>query len=159
MDGYDQIIFTRTVPTALGLGDTSVHKQETNMMDYTINRLFDSADFDDITKRTRAALAEKGFGVLTEIDVKATMKKKLEAEIDPYLILGACNPKMAFEAIKIEPRVGAMLPCNVIVRQVGAGVEVSAIDPVASMTAIDNEALQSVAGQVRDLLAEAVRQI
>tara|TARA_R110002167_G_scaffold262151_1_gene468814 strand:+ start:163 stop:642 length:480 start_codon:yes stop_codon:yes gene_type:complete len=159
MNGYDQIIFTRTVSTALGLGDKSVHKQETNMMDYTINRLFDSADFDDITKRTRAALADKGFGVLTEIDVKATMKKKLEAEIDPYLILGACNPKMAFEAIKIEPRVGAMLPCNVIVRQVGSGVEVSAIDPVASMTAIDNDALQSVAGQVRDLLAEAVSQI
>lgn len=128
-------------------------------MDYTINRLFPDADIDAVDARTRAALAANGFGVLTEIDVKATMKKKLEADMPGYRILGACNPKMAWEAIGMEPRVGAMLPCNVILREVAGGVEVSAIDPVASMQAIDNDALQGVAGQVRDLLAKAVAAI
>lgn len=128
-------------------------------MDYTINRLITGADFDTVDARTRAALAAHGFGVLTEIDVKATMKKKLDVEMSPYRILGACNPKMALEAIGMEPRVGAMLPCNVILREVASGVEVSAIDPVASMQAIDNPALHAVAGQVRDLLVKAVAEI
>jgi uncharacterized protein (DUF302 family) len=87
------------------------------------------------------------------------MKKKLDVDMDAYLILGACNPKMAHSAISMEPRVGAMLPCNVIVRQVPDGVEISAIDPVASMQAIENPDLTRVAEQVRDMLAEAVRRI
>ena len=128
-------------------------------MDYTINRLIVDAGFEAVDGRTRAALAAQGFGVLTEIDVKATMKKKLAVDMPPYRILGACNPKMAHQAIGIEPRVGAMLPCNVILREVDGGVEVSAIDPVASMQAIDNPALHAVAGQVRDLLAKAVAAI
>lgn len=128
-------------------------------MDYTINRVIADADFDAVDTRTRAALAAHGFGVLTEIDVKATMKKKLNVEMPPYRILGACNPKMAYQAIGMEPRVGAMLPCNVILRKVEGGVEVSAIDPVASMQAIDNSGLHAVAGQVRDLLAKAVAAI
>lgn len=128
-------------------------------MDYTINRLITGADFDKVDARTRAALAANGFGVLTEIDVKATMKKKLDVDLPAYRILGACNPKMAMEAIALEPRVGAMLPCNVILRAVDGGVEVSAIDPTASMAAIDNPALHAVAGQVRDLLADAVAAI
>lgn len=128
-------------------------------MAYTINRLIEDADFDAVDARTRAALAAKGFGVLTEIDVEATMKKKLGVDMPAYRILGACNPGMAHQAIGIEPRVGAMLPCNVILRQVEGGVEVAAIDPVASMQAIDNDALQAVAGRVRDLLAEAVAAI
>ena len=128
-------------------------------MDYTINRLITDADFDAVDARTRATLAAQGFGVLTEIDVKATMKKKLDVEMPAYRILGACNPKMALEAIGMEPRVGAMLPCNVILREVTGGVEVSAVDPVASMQAIDNPALHAVAGQVRDLLAKAVAEI
>lgn len=128
-------------------------------MTYTINRVFTDSTFDDIDVRTRSALSAKGFGVLTEINVQATMKTKLDADMAPYLILGACNPKMAFEALKMEPRVGAMLPCNVIIRQVADGVEVSAIDPVASMSAIKNPELHAVAGQVRDLLAEAVNAI
>jgi uncharacterized protein (DUF302 family) len=125
-------------------------------MDYTMNRLIADADFDAVDARTRVALAANGFGVLTEIDVKATMKKKLDVEMPPYRILGACNPKMAYQAIGMEPRVGAMLPCNVILREVAGGVEVSAIDPVASMQAIENAELIGVAGQVRDLLAKAV---
>ena len=128
-------------------------------MDYTINRLIAGADFDAVDARTRAALTDKGFGILTEIDVKATMKKKLVVDIPAYRILGACNPKMAMEAIGMEPRVGAMLPCNVILREVEDGVEVSAIDPVASMQAINNPALHAVAGQVRNLLGKVVAAI
>jgi len=126
---------------------------------YTINRMFNNTTFDDIDSRTRTALADHGFGVLTEIDVKMTMKKKLDVEMPAYRILGACNPKMAHQAIGIEPRVGAMLPCNVILREVEGGVEVSAIDPVASMQAVDNAELTAVAGQVRDILAKAVKAI
>lgn len=126
-------------------------------MSYTINRIFSDETFEAVDERVRKSLADNGFGVLTEIDVKATMKKKLDVEMDPYLILGACNPKMAHQAIGMEPRVGAMLPCNVILRAVDGGVEVSAIDPVASMTAIENPDLKSVAAQVRDLLSKAVK--
>jgi uncharacterized protein (DUF302 family) len=128
-------------------------------MSYTISRKIDGVSFDQAVARTRSALADQGFGVLTEIDAKATMKKKLDVEMEPYLILGACNPQMAHQAIGMEPRVGAMLPCNVIVRQVEGGVEVSAIDPVASMTAIDNQELKRVAGEVRELLGKAVERI
>jgi uncharacterized protein (DUF302 family) len=128
-------------------------------MSYTFNRLLTGVSFAEADERTRKALSESGFGILTEIDVAATMKKKLDVEMTPYLILGACNPRMAWQAIGIEPRVGAMLPCNVILRAVDGGVEVSAIDPVASMQAIDNPALHAVAGQVRDLLAAAVAAI
>ncbi|MFP7571667.1 DUF302 domain-containing protein [Marivita sp. S2033] len=128
-------------------------------MTYTINRMISSADIDDVDVRARKALADHGFGVLTEIDVTATMKKKLDVEMPAYRILGACNPEMAHQAIEIEPRVGAMLPCNVILRQVDGGVEVSAVDPVASMQAIENAELTAVAGEVRDLLAKAVEAI
>ena len=128
-------------------------------MGYTMNRLISGENFDAVDARTRKALADHGFGVLTEIDVAATMKKKLDVDMPAYRILGACNPKMAHQAIGMEPRVGAMLPCNVIIRAVDGGVEVSAIDPVASMQAIDNPALHAVAGQVRDLLGQAVKAI
>jgi len=126
---------------------------------YTINRTFPGGDFADIVERTRKALSGEGFGVLTEIDVRGTLKKKLDEDIADYLILGACNPKIAHQALQMEPRVGAMLPCNVIVRSADGGVEVSAIDPVASMAAIDNERLKAVAGQVRGMLEAAVKAI
>lgn len=128
-------------------------------MSYTIDRLIEGAEFEDVDARTRAALQDAGFGVLTEIDVKATMKKKIDKDMDHYRILGACNPTMAWQAIGMEERVGAMLPCNVILRAVDGGVEVSAIDPVASMSAIDNDGLKDVAGQVRDMLAKAVEAV
>lgn len=128
-------------------------------MSYTIDRVIDSADFEEVDRRTRAALANHGFGVLTEIDVKATMKKKIDVDMDPYRILGACNPNMAHEAIAMEPKIGAMLPCNVILREVEGGIQVSAIDPLASMQAIDNDDLKAVAGQVRDMLDEVVQEI
>jgi len=119
-------------------------------MEYTINRLIADVDFDAVDVRTRAALAGKGFGILTEIDVKTTMKKKLDVDMQAYRILGACDPKMAHQAIGIEPRVGAMPPCNVIL---------SAVDPVASMQAIDNTELHDVAGQVCDFLKKAIEAI
>jgi len=129
-------------------------------MAYTVDRIFKNARFDEVVAKTRDALAGQGFGVLTEIDVKATLKKKIGANIDDYLILGACNPNMAHKAMQIEPRVGAMLPCNVIVRATGSGeVEVSAIDPLASMEAIDNEKLKSVAGEVKKMLETVVATI
>jgi uncharacterized protein (DUF302 family) len=128
-------------------------------MSYTIDRAFPGASLDEIDARTRTALQSKGFGVLTEIDVAAPMKKKLDREMPGYRILGACNPGMAWEAIGMEPKVGAMLPCNVILRATEGGVEVSAIDPQASMMGIDNAALKAVAGQVKDLLAEVVTAI
>ncbi len=128
-------------------------------MTYTIDRTFAGATIDEIDARTREALAGQGFGVLTEINVKSTLKARIDVDVPGYLILGACNPKMAHEAMGLEPRVGAMLPCNVIVREIEGGVEVSAIDPVASMQAIDNDELKKVAGQVRDMLAVAVAAI
>ena len=125
-------------------------------MSYTIDRSFPGAEFEEIDARTRQALADRGFGVLTEIDVKATMKKKLNEEMPGYRILGACNPQMAHQAIEIEPRVGAMLPCNVILRETPEGTEVNAVDPVESMAAIDNESLKLVAREVREMLTAAV---
>ena len=129
-------------------------------MSYTIDRTFSGATFDNIVERTRAALSAQGFGILTEIDVKATLKKKIGEEIGNYLILGACNPTMAHKAMQIEPRVGAMLPCNVIVRSTDENaIEVSAIDPVASMMAINNVELKSVADRVRAMLKTVVTNI
>ncbi|MCC6007784.1 MAG: DUF302 domain-containing protein [Rhodobacteraceae bacterium] len=128
-------------------------------MPYTLDRLIDGADLDTVDTRTRAALAAHGFGVLTEIDVSATMKKKLDRQMPGYRILGACNPQLAWDAIGMEPRVGVMLPCNVILRETETGIEVSAVDPVASMQAVDNPGLHAVAGEVRDLLAKAVSEI
>ena len=125
-------------------------------MAYTHDRLLANTGIDDAETRVRAALADAGFGVLTEIDVKATMKKKIDKDMAGYKILGACNPNMAWQAIGLEPRIGAMLPCNVILRSVEGGTEVSAIDPVASMQAVDNDELHKVAGQVRDMLVRAV---
>lgn len=125
-------------------------------MGYTHDRLMAGTSIDEAEERVREALKAEGFGVLTEIDVKATMKMKIDRDMDGYKILGACNPNMAWEAIGLEARVGAMLPCNVILRSVEEGTEVSAIDPVASMAAVDNAELHKVAGQVRDMLVRAI---
>ena len=126
-------------------------------MDFT-RRIELDTPYDDAITSVKDALKEQGFGVLTEIDVQKTMKAKLDVDMPGYVILGACNPKMAYEALKLEPRVGAMLPCNVIVRELdGGSVEVSAIDPVASMTAIDNDALHAVAGTVRTMLSDVIQ--
>lgn len=116
-------------------------------------------DFDAVLDRTRAALQKHGFGVLTEIDVQATLKAKIDVDFRPYRILGACNPVMAHEALKMEPHVGVMLPCNVVVQQGEGGVEVFAVDPAASMQAIDNPDLLGHARTVGEHLRAAVDEI
>ena len=109
--------------------------------------------FEPAVAKVRAALAEEGFGVITEIDVSKTLKTKIDVDFRPYLILGACNPRLAYEALKLEDKVGTMLPCNVVVQDLGGGrTEVAAIDPVASMAAIDNPDLKAKARMVGDKL-------
>lgn len=121
----------------------------------TVNLPFDAA-----VAATTAALKNHGFGVLTQIDVKDTLNKKIGADFRPYLILGACNPKLAYEALKLEDKVGTMLPCNVVIQQHDDGkVEISAVDPVASMAAIENQKLGTVAAQVREQLRQVVAEI
>jgi len=113
--------------------------------------------FDQAIQHVTETLAAKGFGVLTTIDVRATMKKKLNVEFRPYTILGACNPEFAHKALQSEDMIGTMLPCNVVVQEVSKGsVKVSAVDPVASMMAIKNPKLATIAGEVRDLLKQVV---
>jgi uncharacterized protein (DUF302 family) len=116
-----------------------------------------SLDFDEAVRRTTAALKEQGFGIITEIDVADTFKKKLDLEFRKYRILGACNPKLAHEALTLEDKIGTMLPCNVVVQDAGAGkVEIAAIDPVASMAAVDNPRLKQAALQVQAMLKRVV---
>ncbi len=113
--------------------------------------------FDEAVARTRDALEQAGFGILTEIDVKETLHKKIGVDFPNYRILGACNPALAYEAIKLENKAGTMLPCNVVVRDAGNGqTEVAAIDPVASMQAINNPELKQVAAQVRAKLEKVI---
>ena len=109
--------------------------------------------FEPAVARVRAALGEEGFGVISEIDVAKTLKTKIDVDFRPYLILGACNPTLAYEALRLEDKVGIMLPCNVVVQDQGNGrTEVAAVDPVASMAAIDNPALKAQAQMVGDRL-------
>ena len=125
-------------------------------MNYHLSKTID-ASLENARQRAIDALAEAGFGVLTEIDVRATMKKKLDRDMPGYVILGACNPDMAWQALQHEPHIGTMLPCNVIVRDLGEGrSEVSAVDPEASMQAIDNPDLIRVAGEVRQRLQRVI---
>lgn len=128
-------------------------------MSYYFARKLD-LPFDEAIEKVTAALQAKGFGVLTEIDVKATLKKKLEVDFRNYKILGACNPPFAYKALQAEPLIGTMLPCNVIVQEIEAGrVQVAAIDPVASMQAVQNPGLGEIAGQVQKLLKQVVESL
>ncbi len=116
-----------------------------------------TAGFDDAVRRTTEALKAEGFGLITEIDVKETMKKKINVDFRSYRILGACNPALAHEALQIEDKIGTMLPCNVVVQDIGGGkTEVAAIDPVASMQAIDNPRLKQAAERVRAKLRTVI---
>ena len=111
---------------------------------------------DDAIKKTVDELKKEGFGILTEIDVQETLKKKLDVDFRRYKILGACNPPFAYQALQTEDKIGTMLPCNVVVQERSDGIEVSAVDPVASMQAIDNPSLAKVAEQVRAKLKKVV---
>lgn len=125
-------------------------------MSYYFSKTVDY-NFDQVIDKITEALKKEGFGILTEIDVKETFKKKLDVDFRKYRILGACNPNMAFQAIQHEPQIGTMLPCNVIVQELENGkVEVSAVDPVASMMAVKNDKLGEVAKDVRNKLQKVI---
>jgi uncharacterized protein (DUF302 family) len=121
------------------------------MRQYTFG-LTVEGDLEDVRERVIAALGKEGFGVLTEIDVSATMKAKLDKDVAPYRILGACNPTLAHEAISTDPRIGALLPCNVVVRQVDEGVAVDFMDPYAVLTLVDLPEIEELATEVRGRL-------
>ena len=125
-------------------------------MSYYFSKTLD-APFDDVVVKVKAALAHEGFGVISEIDIRQTLKTKIGVEFRPYLILGACNPALAHEALLLEDKVGLMLPCNVIIQEADDGlIEVAAIDPAASMQSIDNPALKAQAAVVGGKLKAAV---
>jgi len=117
------------------------------------------APFQQTVQKTVASLKDHGFGILTNIDVQGTLKEKIGADFRPYVILGACNPRMAHQALQAEDKIGTMLPCNVIVQDVGGKTEVAAVDPVASMLAIQNETLAAVATKVREELKAVVESL
>jgi len=120
-------------------------------MSYYNSKTIQNVSFDKVMKRVIEALKQEGFGVLTEIDVKATMKKKLNIDYRPYMILGACNPPFAHKALMAENKIGTMLPCNVIVQEITDGaIEVSAVDPIASMMAVENEGLAGIATEINE---------
>jgi len=113
--------------------------------------------FDDAVVKVMEELKKEGFGIITEIDVKETLKKKLNVDFKKYRILGACNPSFAYQALQAEDKIGTMLPCNVIVQETSEGkTEVAAIDPIASMQAIENPKLRGVADQVRNKLKKVI---
>jgi len=117
-----------------------------------------NTSFDEAIAKVTEALQREGFGVLTEIDVQQTLKKKLNVDFQKYRILGACNPPFAYEALKAENKIGTMLPCNVIVQEVSENeIEVSAVDPLASMQAIENPSLEKVAKTVQQRLSAIIK--
>jgi len=125
-------------------------------MTYYFSKILD-VSFDEAVTKVTEALKKEGFGILTDIDVQATLKKKLDADFRKYRILGACNPPFAYKALQAEDKIGTMLPCNVIVQEIAEGnIEVAAIDPVASMQAIENPNLKGIAEQVREKLKKVV---
>ena len=114
-------------------------------------------DFEQVIAKVSDALKDEGFGVLTDIDVTATLKKKLVVDFRPYRILGACNPSFAYQALQNEDKIGTMLPCNVIVQALDDGsIEIAAIDPIASMQAVGNPELQDIADQVQAKLKKVI---
>ncbi len=126
-------------------------------MSYYISTTLETS-FDDAVARVTEGLKDEGFGILTEIDVRATLKKKLDVDFRPYTILGACNPPFAYQALQAEERIGTMLPCNVIVQDKGPdGIEVAAVDPMASMQAVDNADLEGLARQVQSRLTSVIQ--
>ncbi|MGB5820779.1 MAG: DUF302 domain-containing protein [Saonia sp.] len=126
-------------------------------MDYYFSTILENLEFDKAVLRVGEALKKEGFGVLTEIDMKATFKKKLEVEFYNYKILGACNPNFAHKALLVEDKVGTMLPCNIIVQEKKPGIiEVSAVNPIASMQAVRNRSLIKVAHEVQDRLKKVI---
>ena len=125
-------------------------------MDYYFSKIT-NGNFDTAIEKVTEELKKEGFGILTRIDIKDTLKKKLDVDFKKYTILGACNPQFAYEALKAENKIGTMLPCNVIVQELENGsVEVSAVDPAASMMSVKNEFLGGIAGEVGEKLKRVI---
>lgn len=128
-------------------------------MKYYFSKTLDKS-FDEAVESVTEELKKEGFGILTDIDVQSTLKKKLDVDFRKYRILGACNPQFAYQALQKESRIGTMLPCNVIVRETEEGdVEVSAVDPIASMQAVQNPELEGIANQVQAKLKSVVERL
>jgi uncharacterized protein (DUF302 family) len=128
-------------------------------MSYYFNKTVDMS-FDEAISKVTEELKKEGFGILTEIDVTATLKKKLNVDFHKYRILGACNPPFAYRALQAEPKIGTMLPCNVIVQELDSGeIEVAAVDPLSSMQAIKNKALQPIAEEIQAKLKKVIDQV
>jgi len=128
-------------------------------MSYYFNKTVDMS-FDEAISKVTEELKKEGFGILTEIDVTATLKKKLNVDFHKYRILGACNPPFAYRALQAEPKIGTMLPCNVIVQELDSGeIEVAAVDPLSSMQAIQNKALQPIAEEIQAKLKKVIDQV
>ncbi len=133
------------------------NKLKTKIMNYYISKLLLSTTFPEAIEQVTAELSKEGFGIMTEVDVKATLKEKINVDFKKYTILGACNPVSAYEALQVEDKIGVLLPCNVIVvEHENGGVEVSAVDPIASMTAVDNEAVACISSEVRKKLQRVI---
>ena len=125
-------------------------------MSYYYNKTI-AGEFEQVIEKVTAELKNEGFGVLTEIDFSGTVKKKLDKDMPAYRILGACNPGFAYQAYQAEDKIGTMLPCNVIVQDVGNGnIEVSAVNPIASMMGVESESLAAIAGDVKDKLERVI---
>lgn len=128
-------------------------------MEYYFSKTI-TGSFENAIQKVTEALKKEGFGILTEIDLKATLKKKLDVDFYNYTILGACNPPFAYKALLAEDKIGTMLPCNVIVQEKVAGqIEVSAVDPAASMLAVENKGLVEIATEIRDRLKKVIEQL
>lgn len=128
-------------------------------MDYCFIKKIENGNFDNVISKVTDELKAEGFGVLTEIDVKETLKKKIDVDFRNYRILGACNPQFAHKALQAEPNIGVFLPCNVVVQEVNGAVEVSAVDPLASMSSVENPGLEEIAGEVRRKLMKVVENV
>lgn len=128
-------------------------------MKYYFNKTITGKTFEEVVEKTTEELKKEGFGVLTHIDMQATMKKKLDVDIERYEILGACNPPYAYKSLQLEDKIGLMLPCNFIVQQKGDDVEVSAVDPMVSMQGVENESLGFIAAEVQDKMMKIIENI
>ncbi len=127
------------------------------MMNYYFTTTLRNLSFSEAISKVTEELKKEGFGILTEIDLKSTMKSKLDVDFYNYTILGACNAPFAYKALQAEDKIGTMLPCNVIVQEKEQGViEISAVDPAASMSSVDNENLNDIAGEVRETLQRVI---
>ncbi len=128
-------------------------------MSYYFSKIINES-FDKTIMKVVLSLKNEGFGVLTEIDVKETLKKKLDVDFQKYTILGACNPSFAYKALKAENKIGIMMPCNVIVQEISEDeIEIAAVDPVASMKAVENPALLEIANQVQEKLRKVIENL